>query len=51
MHLVQTALKDSDMKATDIDEVILVGGMTRMPKVKQEVEKFFGKKPHEVQSR
>ena len=43
----QTALKDSDIKATDIDEVILVGGMTRMPKVKQEVEKFFGKKPHE----
>ena len=34
----QTALKDSDMKATDIDEVILVGGMTRMPKVKEEVE-------------
>ena len=43
----QTALKDSDMKATEIDEVILVGGMTRMPKVKEEVEKFFGKKPHE----
>ena len=42
-----TALKDSDMKATDIDEVILVGGMTRMPKVKEDVEKFFGKKPHE----
>ena len=43
----QTALKDSDMKATEINEVILVGGMTRMPKVKEEVEKFFGKKPHE----
>jgi len=42
-----TALKDSGMKATDIDEVILVGGMTRMPKVKEQVEKFFGKKPHE----
>ena len=35
------------MKATEIDEVILVGGMTRMPKVKEEVEKFFGKKPHD----
>jgi len=43
----QTALKDAGIKSTDISEVILVGGMTRMPKVKQEVEKFFGKKPHE----
>ena len=43
----QTALKDAGMKSTDVSEVILVGGMTRMPKVKQEVEKFFGKKPHE----
>jgi molecular chaperone DnaK len=43
----QTALKDAGIKSTDIDEVILVGGMTRMPMVKNEVEKFFGKKPHE----
>ena len=43
----QTALKDAGIKSTDVSEVILVGGMTRMPKVKQEVEKFFGKKPHE----
>ena len=43
----QTALKDAGIKSTDISEVILVGGMTRMPLVKKEVEKFFGKKPHE----
>ena len=43
----QTALKDASIKSTDISEVILVGGMTRMPLVKKEVEKFFGKKPHE----
>jgi len=43
----QTALKDAGIKSTDVSEVILVGGMTRMPKVKKEVEKFFGKKPHE----
>ena len=43
----QTALKDAGIKSTDVNEVILVGGMTRMPKVKEEVEKFFGKKPHE----
>ena len=41
------ALKDSGVKISDISEVILVGGMTRMPKVKEAVEKFFGKKPHE----
>jgi molecular chaperone DnaK len=41
------ALKDSGVKVSDISEVVLVGGMTRMPKVKEEVEKFFGKKPHE----
>ena len=43
----KTALKDSGMKSDEITEVILVGGMTRMPKVKEQVEKFFGKKPHE----
>lgn len=39
------ALKDAKLKAKDIDEVILVGGSTRIPKVVEEVEKFFGNKP------
>lgn len=43
---VEKAMKDAKVKASDIDEVILVGGMTRMPKIQQEVEKFFGKAPH-----
>jgi molecular chaperone DnaK len=41
----KTALKDAGVKASDIDEVILVGGMTRMPKVQEAVEKLFGKAP------
>ena len=40
------ALKDAGLAASDIDEVVLVGGMTRMPKVIEEVTKFFGKEPH-----
>ncbi len=40
------ALADAGMKTTDINEVILVGGMTRMPIVQSAVEKFFGKKPN-----
>ena len=40
------ALKDAGMTTSDIDEVILVGGSTRIPKVQEVVEKFFGKKPH-----
>jgi len=40
------ALKDAGLKAGEIDEVILVGGMTRMPKVQETVKKFFGKEPH-----
>lgn len=44
------ALKDSGLKASDIDEILLVGGMTRMPAVKAAVEKFFGKKPNESQN-
>lgn len=40
------ALKDAGLKASDIDEIILVGGMTRMPKVQETVVKFFGKEPH-----
>jgi molecular chaperone DnaK len=39
------AMKDAGVTAADIDEVILVGGMTRMPKVQEEVEKLFGKAP------
>ena len=42
----EQALKDAGMKTSDINEVILVGGSTRMPKVQEMVEKFFGKKPH-----
>ena len=40
------ALKDAGVSAGDIDEVVLVGGMTRMPKVIEAVQKFFGKEPH-----
>ena len=42
----QAALKDAGLSIGDIDEVVLVGGMTRMPKVVEEVTKFFGKEPH-----
>ena len=42
----EKALKDAGMKASDIDEVVLVGGMTRMPMVQEAVKKFFGKEPH-----
>ena len=41
----QTAIKDAGVSIADIDEVILVGGMTRMPKVQETVEKLFGKAP------
>ena len=41
----RTALKDAGVSTSDIDEVILVGGQTRMPKVQEEVEKLFGKAP------
>lgn len=41
-----TALKDAGHKAADIDEVILVGGMTRMPKVQEKVKEIFGKEPN-----
>jgi actin-like ATPase involved in cell morphogenesis len=40
------ALKDAGVSKDDIDEVVLVGGMTRMPRVIEEVTKFFGKEPH-----
>jgi molecular chaperone DnaK len=42
----EQALKDAGMKASEVDEVILVGGSTRIPKVQEIVEKFFGKKPN-----
>ena len=42
----KAALKDAGLTAGDIDEVVLVGGMTRMPKVVEEVTKFFGREPH-----
>ncbi len=41
----RVALKDADLSAADIDEVILVGGQTRMPKVQETVQEFFGKEP------
>ncbi|NSX53367.1 molecular chaperone DnaK [Parasulfitobacter algicola] len=47
MKPCQAALKDAGLSTSDIDEVVLVGGMTRMPKVKDEVTKFFGKEPHQ----
>jgi len=42
----EQALKDAGLKKTDIDEVVLVGGMTRMPKVVEAVKDFFGREPH-----
>ncbi len=42
----QNALKDGGLKAAEIDEVVLVGGMTRMPKVVETVKNFFGREPH-----
>ncbi|PWL29809.1 molecular chaperone DnaK [uncultured Roseivirga sp.] len=45
MAPVKKALEDAGYTTSDIDEVILVGGSTRIPKIQEEVEKFFGKKP------
>ncbi len=42
----KTALKDAGISASDINEIVLVGGMTRMPKVIEEVKNFFGKEPN-----
>ncbi|BBK33865.1 molecular chaperone DnaK [Stella humosa] len=42
----RSALRDAGLKASEIDEVILVGGMTRMPKIIETVKNFFGKEPH-----
>lgn len=46
MEPVKKALSDAGLKTADIEEVILVGGMTRMPLVQKKVEEFFGKKPN-----
>ncbi|NIZ10372.1 molecular chaperone DnaK [Pseudooceanicola sp. HF7] len=46
MKPCQAALKDAGISTSEVDEVVLVGGMTRMPKVVEEVTKFFGKEPH-----
>jgi molecular chaperone DnaK len=46
MEPVKKALKDAGLSTGDIDEVILVGGSTRMPRIQEEVQKFFGKEPH-----
>ncbi|MBN8521782.1 MAG: molecular chaperone DnaK [Alphaproteobacteria bacterium] len=43
---LKAALKDAGLKASDIDDVVLVGGMTRMPKIIETVKDFFGKEPH-----
>ena len=43
---LKNALKDAGLKAADIDEVVMVGGMTRMPKIIETVHEFFGKEPH-----
>lgn len=43
---VKQALKDADLQTSEIDEVVLVGGMTRMPAVQEAVRKLFGKDPH-----
>ncbi|MBC7017962.1 Hsp70 family protein, partial [Salmonella enterica subsp. enterica serovar Enteritidis] len=42
----QAALKDAGIAASQIDEVVLVGGQTRMPKVQETVQKLFGREPH-----
>ena len=43
---LKAALKDAGVKASEIDDVVLVGGMTRMPKIIETVKEFFGKEPH-----
>ena len=43
---VKAALKDADLTESDIDDIVMVGGMTRMPKIIETVKEFFGKEPH-----
>lgn len=44
---VEQALKDAGVSKSDVDDIVMVGGMTRMPLIQEKVEKFFGKKPHQ----
>src|SRR5207245_620892 len=46
MAPVRQALADAGLKPSDIDEVVLVGGSTRVPKIQQLVKEYFGKEPH-----
>jgi molecular chaperone DnaK len=46
MEPMKAALKDAGLQASDVDEVILVGGSTRIPKIQEVVKEFFGKEPH-----
>src|SRR4029434_9269322 len=46
MPPVERALKDAGLKPSDIDEVVLVGGSTRIPKIQEIVKQYFGKEPH-----
>ncbi|WP_254557195.1 Hsp70 family protein, partial [Salmonella enterica] len=46
MDPVKKAMADAGVSASEISEVVLVGGMTRMPKVREAVKEFFGKEPH-----
>lgn len=43
---LKAALKDAGLKASEIDDIVMVGGMTRMPKIVETVKEFFGKEPH-----
>ena len=43
---LKAALKDAGLKASELDDIVLVGGMTRMPKIIETVKEFFGKEPH-----
>ena len=46
IELVRSTLKEANMQASDINEIVLVGGQTRMPKIQEEVKKLFGKEPN-----
>jgi molecular chaperone DnaK len=46
LNPVKSALNDANLDKKDVDEVVLVGGMTRMPKIQEEVNRLFGKEPH-----
>ncbi len=46
LNHVKAALKDAGLKPSEIDDVVLVGGMTRMPKIIETVKDYFGKEPH-----